>query len=53
VVRGITFAGASTEQTAQRLIPLLQSISRGSEPSLVVSGARHSMAVTACSAAGG
>jgi FAD/FMN-containing dehydrogenase len=43
VVRGITFAADSTEQTAQRMIPLLQSISRGSEPSLVVSGARHSM----------
>jgi len=43
VVRGITFAGGSSAQTAQRMIPLLQSISRGSEPSMVVSGARHSM----------
>jgi FAD/FMN-containing dehydrogenase len=43
VVRGITFAGDSTERTAQRMIPLLQSISRGTDPPMVVSGARHSM----------
>jgi FAD/FMN-containing dehydrogenase len=43
VVRGVTFAAETSEQTAQRLIPLLQSIAGGSEPSMVVSGARHSM----------
>jgi FAD/FMN-containing dehydrogenase len=42
-VRGITFANRSTEETAQRLIPLLRSIARGKEPPLVVSGVRHSM----------
>jgi FAD/FMN-containing dehydrogenase len=42
-VRGITFAGASTKETAARIGPLLQQIASGHEPALVVSGARHSM----------
>jgi FAD/FMN-containing dehydrogenase len=42
-VRGITFAGASSAETAERMIPLLRQIARGAEPSVVVSGARHSM----------
>jgi len=42
-VRGITFAGPSTQVTAARIGPLLRQIANGDEPALVVSGARHSM----------
>jgi FAD/FMN-containing dehydrogenase len=42
-VRGITYAGASAEETAARVGPLLRQIATGREPALVVSGARHSM----------
>jgi len=42
-VRGVTFAAASTEVTAERVGPLLRQIANGDEPALVVSGVRHSM----------
>jgi FAD/FMN-containing dehydrogenase len=42
-VRGISFAGASTNETVARIGPLLRKIASGDEPALVVSGARHSM----------
>lgn len=42
-VRGITFADATPEATADRVSPLLQRIAAGQEPPLAISGARHSM----------
>jgi FAD/FMN-containing dehydrogenase len=42
-VRGVAFADASPEVTADRLAPLLARIAAGQEPALAISGARHSM----------